>query len=94
MLNTHSNYSIHMKALWHSGKSSMTLLIFIKSGTIMVQRPVKWRNDKAKNKFIAMKLPSRKQMLQQFEESVYLLVERIPDSVQEKLPFHPSCTPY
>lgn len=71
MLNTHSNYSIHMKALWHSGKSSMALLIFLKSGTIMVQRPVKWRNDKAKNKFIAMKLPSRKQMLQQSEESVY-----------------------
>jgi len=55
-----------MKALWHSGKSSVTLLIFLKSGAIKVQRPVKWINDKAKSKSTAMKLPSRKQMIQWF----------------------------
>lgn len=44
-----------LKALWHSGKSSMTLLISLKSGTIKTQGPIKWINDKAKNKSTAMK---------------------------------------
>jgi hypothetical protein len=48
-LNTHHNYSIVLKALWHSSRSSMTLLVFLKSGAIKVQRPINWTHDKAGN---------------------------------------------
>lgn len=83
-----------MKAPWHSGKSSVTLLIFLKSGAIMVQRPVKWINDKAKNKSIATKLPSRKQMIQWFGWRTGTMVDKAPDLVQGKPAFHPNHTPY
>lgn len=55
-----------MRALWHPGKSSTALLIFLKSGAIMVQKLVKRINDKAKNKSTAMEMPSGKQMVQWF----------------------------
>lgn len=52
----------------------MAFLIFLKSGAIMVQKLVKWINDKAKNKSTAMETPSGKQMVQWFG---LIMLERV-----------------